>query len=93
MVRLTAFKLISILGITFIMAHVIGCMFLFFAAVDESWKTPESRLRLAKELVQSSALVLGAAVIGLGLAWAAVALIEGFYSVRLRLARTPEPPT
>ena len=36
MVRLTAFKLISILGVTFIMAHLFGCMFIFFAALDDA---------------------------------------------------------
>ena len=36
MVRLTAFKIISILGATFIMAHLFGCMFISFAAWDET---------------------------------------------------------
>ena len=35
MVRLTAFKLLSIVGFTFIMAHLFGCLFIFFAAVDD----------------------------------------------------------
>ena len=35
MVRLTAFKLISILGVTFIMAHLFGCLFIFFATLEE----------------------------------------------------------
>ena len=36
MVRLTAFKGISILGATFIMAHLFGCMFISFATWDDS---------------------------------------------------------
>jgi hypothetical protein len=63
----------------------------FLAAVDSSWKTPEARMRLAKQLSKSSALVLGAAMIGMGLAWVAIALIEGFYYVSLCVAQTPEP--
>ena len=35
MVRLTAFKAISIFGGTFIMAHLFGCLFIFFAALDD----------------------------------------------------------
>ena len=34
MVRLTAFKAMSILGATFIIAHLFGCMFIFFATLD-----------------------------------------------------------
>ena len=34
MVRLAAIKAMSILGGTFIMAHLFGCMFIFFAALD-----------------------------------------------------------
>ena len=36
MVRLTAFKGFSILGATFIMAHLFGCMFISFATWDET---------------------------------------------------------
>ena len=35
MVRLTVFKAMSILGATFIMAHLFGCMFIFFATLDK----------------------------------------------------------
>ena len=35
-VRLTAFQVIGILGATFILAHLFGCMFISFATWDET---------------------------------------------------------
>ena len=35
-VQFTAFKIMSIVGFTFIMAHLFGCMFIFFAALDDA---------------------------------------------------------